>query len=131
MDKLPPLPKTIVKREANVTPRILAWVKENMGSCVVEIKATAGRSIARSALLPHQEAALKAAESSTGIIHKISDAGHVRTPFDAFYLKNTPAYVVAVFTTYGIAYVIPIRNWGGASLNMETFYIKKITWKAK
>lgn len=117
---LPPLPKKRKSLEANVTPRILAWFRDvHQRSCAIEIKATDGDSIPMSALLPHQKAALLAVNSPDGLTHKISDAGHVRTPFDAFQLVREPAYVVAAFTARRIALVIPIEKWHGARYDMD------------
>lgn len=124
---LPELPKRLKKREADVTPRILAWFKaHHPSSCAIEIKATDTNSIPRSALLPHQEAALKAAQSKGGLIHKIADASHLRLPFDAFFLRETEAYVVAAFTTSKEAFVIPVNEWNGASATMRNHFRWKI-----
>ncbi len=114
---LPELPKKLDKIEANCTPRVLAWFKKyHKGSCAIEIKATRENTIPESALLPHQRSALLAAETTTGIIHKISDAGHTRSPFDAFFLSRVPGYVVAAFISHGVALVIPVRDWQGADI---------------
>ncbi len=115
---LPELPKKLDKIEADCTPRVLAWFKKyHKGSCAIEIKATRENTIPESALLPHQRAALLAAETTNGIIHKISDAGHTRNPFDAFFLSRVQGYVVAAFVSHGVALVIPIRDWQGADIH--------------
>lgn len=117
MDNLPDLPMKRVKREAEITPKVLQYFRENYkGSCALEIKATLRRTIPKSALESHQEAALYAAASGT-LAHKISDAGHVRNPFDAFVLSGVPAYVVACFLHADdrIALAIPIEKWQGAT----------------
>lgn len=116
MIELPDLPKKIKKREAAVTPIILDWFRENhQGSCAIEIKATEGRSIPESALAPHQKAALMEAAEGR-LVHKISDAGRLRVPFDAFMLSGVPSYVVAAFLgpTDRVALVIPVVAWAGA-----------------
>lgn len=111
---LPNLPRTIEKREAKYTPRVLEWFKENYsGSCAIEIKATKGRSIPASALLPHQKAALMAA-CGRGITWKIPDEARRQTPFDAFKIARAGAFVVCVFTTTRVVLVIDVREWAGA-----------------
>lgn len=120
-DTLPPLPRTLKKREANVTPYILSWFRDHhRGSCAIEIKATATGTIPRSALLPHQAEALRRASSADGLVHKISDIGHVRVPFDAFRLASVSAYVVAVFTTTRRAHVYTVDAWQGARADDDT-----------
>ncbi len=115
---LPPLPKKLKKREADVTPKILAWFKRKQITAVFEIKATAGHSIPRSALLPHQQAALELAAKGT-LVHKISDAGHVRTPFDGFSVTKVSAFVCVAFTAFGEAYIIPVKDWNGARVGVR------------
>jgi len=113
VDSLPNLPKQKKKREADVTPRVLAWFKENhAGSCAIEVKATNTGSIPESALLPHQKQALLDVIHGT-LTHKIADTGR-RLPFDAFMLQGLPAYVVACFTKHGVAQVYSVEQWKGA-----------------
>ncbi len=115
-EPLPTLPRKLKKREADITPRILAWFRENHeASCAIEIKATDTRSIPESALAPHQRAALLQAKKGT-LVHKISDAGRMRVPFDAFMLTIVPAYVVAAFTgKERTALVFHVEDWRGAT----------------
>ena len=87
----------------------------------MEIKATDKDSVPRPALLPHQEAALRAA-SGKGLVYKISDAARLRVPFDAFMLQETPAYVVAAFTTHRIALVFTIEKWNGANFKQSALF---------
>ncbi len=113
VENLPNLPKQKKKREADVTPSVLLWFKENhAGSCAIEVKATNTNSIPEKAVLPHQKVALLNAQNGS-LTHKIADTGR-RLPFDAFMLQRVPAYVVACFTAHGVCKVIPIEQWKGA-----------------
>ncbi len=101
-----------------MTPAILNYFREHFNGCAaIEIKATDKNTIPYSALMPHQEAALRAAsKGGKGLCYKISDAAHIRLPFDAFMLKGVPAFVVAAFIKHGIALAIPVEQWQGAHL---------------
>lgn len=68
-----------------------------------ELKLCKGTSIPFDAVDEHQIEALLSGSSDSGIYHKISDAPfghsdgfrfHKPKPFDCFYLRNVPAYVV-------------------------------------
>lgn len=114
---LPELPRIIKKREANITPKVLAWFRKNYPyTCAIEIKATNSNSIPKSAVMDHQMKALLQAESPVGIVHKLSDEARRKQPFDAFCIKGCKAYVVACFTGRGICYVIPANEWSGANV---------------
>lgn len=114
---LPDLAPIRRKREASVTPKVIEWFRKNVDySVAIEVKATKGRSIPSSKLQPHQKRALLDASEAIGLGHKIADTGR-RLPFDAFVLKNTPAYVVACFTGDGVCYAIPVRRWRGARID--------------
>ena len=116
---LPILPPVRRKREQSVTPKVLAWFLKNYPySCAIEVKATKGHSIPSNALLPHQKRALLDA-TDVGIVFKIPDVGF-RNPFDAFMLKNVPAFVVACFTGDGVCYAIPVKRWRGARIDPST-----------
>lgn len=120
MNVLPPLPKRRNKREADITPKVLQWFRQNHnGSCAIEIKASDSNTIPASDLKPHQRAALLEATRSVGVVHKISDQSQGAKPFDAFMLSGVPAYVVAVFTHKRIALAIPVQKWKGISLANE------------
>lgn len=111
---LPDLPKKRKTTEKDCTGKILAHFREHYnGSAAIEIKASETNSIPRSALEPHQEAALHAAKHQ-GLCYKISDASHTRLPFDAFMLKGVDAFVVAAFIKQGVALAIPVEQWNGA-----------------
>ncbi len=120
---LPPLPKKRVKREASVTPAVMEFMHNyTKVSCAIEVKATAGNTIPKSAVASHQGLALNDASTSVGMRHKIADDGH-RKPFDGFILKKAPAYVVACFTKQGMCIVVPIEKWEGMDIrNVGTGY---------
>ena len=122
--ELPDLPTKLTKSEAKITPKVLAWFRENHeGSCAIEIKSTSNARISRDSLKEHQKIALLDA-STRGIVHKIRDA-KVKNPFDAFMLKGVPAYVVACFIKQHICLVIPVEDWQGAFPEMKaTFRFK-------
>ena len=119
---LPELPKKLNKREAKVTPRVLEWFRQNktLSSCAIEIKATNKDTIPEKALQPHQRRALLAAKNG-GITHKIAD-NRTRLPFDAFYLKNAGAWVVACFTRYGYCLVFDVDEWNGARFDDDCLF---------
>ncbi len=113
---LPDLPQKKDKLEARVTTeKIMPWIKKNLGTCAIEIKATYKKSIPVSAVKEHQIKALMAVHMGT-FVHKLSDAGHTRQPFDAIVMQKMPAYVIAAFCgdDERIALVIPIEKWHGA-----------------
>ena len=121
-DNLPNLPRKLHKREADITPKILAWFRKNhKQSCAIEIKASTGDTIPRSALAPHQRAALLAAMGQ-GITHKLSDEARRRQPFDAFMLAGVEAYVVCAFTKRGIALVMPVHWFDGARYDSPAMF---------
>lgn len=68
------------------------------------------------------------AASSEGIVHKLSDEARRQQPFDAFLLKEVPAYVVACFTARHarVCYLIDANEWSGARFNMLEGYKCKI-----
>lgn len=84
---LPELPRVLKKREANITPDVLRWFKENyQHSCAIEIK------YGKNKLETHQKTAL--AQVASGCFsYKIPDMGN-RICFDAFLLKDAYACVV-------------------------------------
>ena len=69
-------------------------------------------TIPEKALEPHQRKALLEARNGS-LVHKISDVGHIRLPFDAFMLRKTDAFVVACFKRHGFALVVPVEDWKG------------------
>jgi len=116
---LPDLPRVLKKREADITPRVLAWFRDNYPDCVaLEIKVTNKGTIEPSRLKDHQRAALIAAGSSSGIIHKLTDASRTRQPFDAFMIKNRQSFVVACFKASRKTTCLAIdpKEWKGARI---------------
>ena len=83
------------KREADFGKQFRAWVRaqKDLPSAAFELKQTTIDYISFSALQDHQEAALLAATSS-GLLYKAPDDSRGVKPFDFFYLKRTPAFVV-------------------------------------
>jgi len=124
---LPELPRTLKKKEASVTPPVLAWFKAHHPfSCAIEIKNTAGNSIPASALADHQRLALKDSKLPHGLIHKLSDEARRKNPYDAFMLKNSAAFVVACFSSYGICLVFDVEDWVGARFDTPAKYVIKL-----
>ncbi len=112
---LPDLPVKKTKTEATITTlKIMPWIRENLDTCAFEIKATYKKSMPVSVVKDHQLKALLAVRAGT-FVHKLSDAGHVRLPFDGIVLKKMPAYVIAAFCgdSERVALVIPVENWHG------------------
>jgi hypothetical protein len=84
---MPPLPKKRSKKEADVTPLVVKWFRDNYPrSCALEIK------VGKNKILPHQDRALR--ETQDGCFaHKIPDMGR-QNPFDAFLLKGADGILV-------------------------------------
>ena len=120
MDELPPLPTKLDKCEARVTPKVIDWFDKNYsGDWFIEIKATKTNTIPKSAVKDHQLQALLAVRSKKGLKHKLSDAGRVRQPFDAFGVYEKDSYVVACFINPGVCLAILPEEWRGASLKSD------------
>jgi len=83
------------KREADFGKQFRAWVKsqKDLPSAAFELKQTTKDYISFSALQDHQEIALLAV-SSSGLLYKAPDDSRGVKPFDFFYLKRAPAFVV-------------------------------------
>ena len=84
---MPPLPKQLKRREANITPLVATWFLENWeGHVAIEVK------VGKNPLLPHQALALE--QVSRGRFkYKIPDMG-MKNPFDLIVLKQAEAFVV-------------------------------------
>lgn len=84
-----------MKREANFGKQFRAWVKAQpkLRSAAFELKQTTGTSLPFSAVQEHQICALQAVKTS-GLLYKAPDDSRGIKPFDFFYLKHAPAYVV-------------------------------------
>ncbi len=86
------------KREADFGTYFRHWLKANpMISGAFELKQTTGKSIPFSDVQDHQIEALEAANSKHGILYKAPDDSRGVKPFDYFYLRNAPAWVVLKF----------------------------------
>ena len=115
--ELPELPKQKKKREASITPAVLAWFRKNYPStCLIEIKYSRTRSIAEKAVLPHQKQALMCACSDIGVTHKLTDEARRQQPCDAFHIVKAEGLVVACFKRTGTCYIVPIEKWRGIRL---------------
>ena len=89
---------------------------------VFELKLCKGPSISFSAVSEHQEESLSKVERE-GLYYKISDAPfghstgfrfHAPKPFDCFFVKEIPAYVVVVFyrpREKKVAHFVRIGQW--------------------
>lgn len=87
-----------IKREADFGTYFRHWLKANpMFSGAFELKQTTGKSIPFSDVQPHQIEALEAANSKHGILYKAPDDSRGIKPFDYFYLREAPAWVVIKF----------------------------------
>ena len=58
----------------------------------------------------HQEAGLRKVDSDVGLIFKLSDLDPRSKPFDAFYMSNSPAYLVIWFNKHKRFFIIPVRE---------------------
>lgn len=84
---LPELPRILKKREAEITPRIVAWLERNYpNTCAFEIKIKGNKE------KPHQTIALRQVDAGT-FAWKIPDMGR-RNPFDGFLLKKADALTI-------------------------------------
>lgn len=78
-------------KEKDITPKILKWCRDHIGTCAVEVKYCKGGTLPKDALKEHQYTALKIA-AGPGMYFKIPDLGY-QNPFDGFVLRGVPAYV--------------------------------------
>lgn len=87
------------KREANFGKRFRAWVKsqKNMPPAAYELKQTTKDYISFDSLQEHQEHALLAVTTASGILYKAPDDSRGVKPFDFFFLSRSPAFVVVKF----------------------------------
>jgi len=120
--KLPELPRVLSKKEANITPRINAWMALNAPACCAwEIKVVKGNTCPKNAVLPHQLAALKAVMGS-GITYKISDEARRQVPFDAFKMSFARAFVVVYYQKHKTCKVYLASEWSGASASSPSVF---------
>lgn len=87
----------MIKRESNFTLRFRHYLKANpMPSAAFELK-QCGSSLPFSAVQEHQIDGLRAVKSDHGLLYKGADDSRSIKPFDLFYLRNAPAFVVILF----------------------------------
>lgn len=98
------------KREADFGVLFRHWLKHNpMYSGAFELKQTTKTSIPFNSIAEHQLDALQAANSKRGILYKAPDDSRGIKPFDYFYLRNAPSYVVIKFPD--AFHIISISNF--------------------
>ena len=101
-----------------------AFSKKNKVDGCFELKLSKTGSIRFDAVKPHQIQALLAVSSDKGLSHKITDqpwlpnrpnSFQLKKPFDYFFLKNIPAYIV-------ICFYVPRKK-------KKCYYISPQEWK--
>src|SRR5689334_9672946 len=86
--------KYMIKREAKFGQLFRAWIKANPRcSGAFELKQTTTNSILFDAVKEHQINALQAVKTN-GLLYKAPDDSAGIKPFDFFYLRQSPAYIV-------------------------------------
>jgi len=58
----------------------------------------------------HQAMELDASSSSEGTYHKLSDESRDRKPYDAFYIVNSPSFLVIYFQKHDVFFKIPFEK---------------------
>lgn len=85
-------------------------VKKNILSAPWEAKHSRGKDNIPFADVPlHQRNALFACTTDKGFVWKISDMSAEQKPYDGFFFRNSPAYLVFAFTNK--FYLISIHNF--------------------
>ena len=111
---LPDLPRTLNKKEANITPRILQAILSDsrFTSCPIEIKVTKGNSLYKGQLKSHQRVSLMQSFDpfGKGFKHKLSDIGRIEMPFDAVIFKKSQAWLVIWYEKYKECWAISIEK---------------------
>jgi len=83
--------------------------KHNLPAHAWEAKHSRGKdNIPFADIEPHQIASLLASNSDKGLCHKISDMSVEQKPYDGFFYRNSPAYMIMAYT--GTFYIISIHN---------------------
>lgn len=87
------------KREADFGKQFRAYIRSQKGipPAAYELKQTTINYINFNALQEHQENALLAATTNSGILYKAPDDSRGVKPFDFFFLSRSPAFVVVKF----------------------------------
>ena len=103
------------KREADFGKQFRAWVRKQtlIPSSAFELKQTTKDYIAFDALQGHQEVALLAASRNNGILYKAPDDSRGVKPFDFFFLRAAPAFVVIKYPQ------------GFEGIDIETFIMER------
>lgn len=87
------------KREANFTLTFRHWLKAHPMpvSAAFELKQTTLNMIPFSVVEEHQIEALRAVQTESGLLYKAPDDSRGYKPFDLFYLRRSPGFVVIKF----------------------------------
>ena len=113
-------------KEKDITPRILKYCRDKIGTCAVEIKYCKGGTLPKDALKEHQYHALKLA-AGAGLCWKIPDAGY-QNPFDGFVLKGVPAYVAVWWEKHKGFTLEEVQDWKfGLSAKPKLYRIIKLS----
>jgi predicted nucleic acid-binding Zn ribbon protein len=98
--------------ESDFQTKFTRYLKYRGETGAYELKLAKGKSLAFSSVADHQYESLQCAKLYT-LVHKISDEGLSRKPFDCFCLKKTPAYIVVMYYSIGIKhfYMIDINDF--------------------
>ena len=100
--------------ERDITAKVLQTAKQNLlRSAAIEIKLCKGESLPFAALADHQKEALLHSKHQR-LVWKIADGGYAPTPFDAFLLAKSEAWVAVVFykeRLYKTLFLIDIDEW--------------------
>jgi len=98
------------KQEQAFSTKFRLWAKNNLPTCVIELKHTRGESrFLCKELKEHQYWSLMAAASKTGFAYKIPDDGMGSKPFDMFVMQKVKAFIVIRFPS-DVA-IIPVAKW--------------------
>lgn len=101
--------KNMIKREAHFGGKFRAWLRAHpRSSGAFELKQTRTNSIPFSAVMEHQIDALMAVKNG-GLLYKAPDDSAGVKPFDFFYLRNEPAYIVIKFPRCFVG--IDVETW--------------------
>lgn len=89
----------MIKKEAKFISSVFhPWLRAHpMHSAPFEFKQTKEFRIPFSSVSEHQLNALMACKSNKGFFYKVSDESQGYKPFDGFYFRNSPAYIVIKF----------------------------------
>jgi len=101
-------------RESTFQTRFLKWLmnQEDFETFAFELKITKTKSLSFNALLEHQKISLLNTKHRR-LAHKIADDSVGFKPYDGFFFKKEPAFVVIQFYKRGEKrfYMIDIDDW--------------------